>query len=175
MLQIVARRPLPLRTASALQNRVDARPAGLSRYRKLHVTSIRRDSSFTNILADENPPPVQVKAITDEGISLSDGLKLSSACVFLEGKVFLWDVPTSLWTGWTKDHFEIFETVIPRPGKHSPTLLPLHTNSCAFRNSPAWNRRQPLANSIALTFPFTTTWNSSRRHGHGTFVLFPGN
>ncbi|TFK55421.1 DUF498-domain-containing protein [Heliocybe sulcata] len=71
--------------------------------------------AFTNILASEIPPPVQVSQITQEGIQLADGLILPSACIFLEGKVFLWDVPQSLWDGWSKDRFEIFETVVPKP------------------------------------------------------------
>ncbi|KZT29359.1 hypothetical protein NEOLEDRAFT_1128080, partial [Neolentinus lepideus HHB14362 ss-1] len=70
---------------------------------------------FTNILASEVPPPVQVSQITPEGIHLADGLIIPSACIFLEGKVFLWDVPQSLWNGWSKDRFEIFETVVPKP------------------------------------------------------------
>ncbi|KAG6812937.1 hypothetical protein H0H92_015257 [Tricholoma furcatifolium] len=83
--------------------------------RSFHASPLRRDSSFTNILADDNPPAVQVKSITSAGIQLMDGLMLPSACIFLEGKVFLWDVPTTLWTGWETGHFEIFETVIPKP------------------------------------------------------------
>ncbi|EPQ59035.1 DUF498-domain-containing protein [Gloeophyllum trabeum ATCC 11539] len=70
---------------------------------------------FTNILASEVPPPVQVSQITPEGIQLADGLVIPSACIFLEGKVFLWDVPQSLWDGWNKDRFEIFDTVVPKP------------------------------------------------------------
>ncbi|KAH0588050.1 NADH dehydrogenase [ubiquinone] 1 alpha subcomplex assembly factor 3 [Termitomyces sp. J132] len=83
--------------------------------RKLHATTARRDSSFTNILADDNPPAVQVKSITNAGIRLQDGLMVPCACIFLEGEVLLWDVPKTLWTGWGTEHFEIFETVVPRP------------------------------------------------------------
>ena len=98
--------------------------------RRIHVSSTLRNSSFTNILADENPPPVQVKSITNQGINLADGLTIPSACIFLEGKIFLWDVPSTLWAEWTKDHFEIFETIIPRPGTH----LVLHVYfSCSSR------------------------------------------
>lgn len=69
------------------------------------------------MLADDNPPAVQVNSITEEGIQLADGLLLPSACIFLEGKVFLWDVPKELWGGWGKEHFEIFETIVPKPGE----------------------------------------------------------
>jgi NADH dehydrogenase [ubiquinone] 1 alpha subcomplex assembly factor 3 len=76
------------------------------------------------MLADGIPPPVQVSSITPDGIQLADGLVIPSACIFLEGKVFLWDVPTSLWTGWSKNHFEIFEVVVPKPGPYLIKHLP---------------------------------------------------
>jgi hypothetical protein len=82
-----------------------------------------RPTSFTNILASDIPPPVQVDSLTPEGIRLADGLVIPSACIFLEGKVFLWDVPSSLWTGWTKDHFEILEIVSPRPGERCSSRI----------------------------------------------------
>lgn len=90
--------------------------------RAFSTNTIRRDASrtptsLTNILADGIPPPVQVSSITPSGILLADGLILPSACIFLNGKVFLWDVPEKLWAGWTKDHFEIFEAVVPKPGQ----------------------------------------------------------
>ncbi|KAF8632320.1 hypothetical protein AX15_001942 [Amanita polypyramis BW_CC] len=76
---------------------------------------LRRSSTFTNILADDNPPPVQVASITDDAIHLADGLTIPGACIFLEGKVFLWDVPQTLWEGWDKRHFVLFEIGKPRP------------------------------------------------------------
>lgn len=90
--------------------------------RALSSTALRRDASrtpthFTNILADGIPPPVQVTSITPSGILLGTGLILPSACIFLEGKVYLWDVPQNLWTGWGKEHFEVFEAVVPKPGR----------------------------------------------------------
>src|SRR4051812_45513663 len=100
ILQRAARRPL--RVPPLYQKNLSARPLCLPQPRRIHATCTRQDSSFTNILADENPPPVQVKSITNDGISLSDGLVIPSACIFLGGKVFLWDVPVSLWAGWTK-------------------------------------------------------------------------
>src|SRR5258708_20978028 len=45
------------------------------------------------------------------------GLILPSACIFLGGRVFLWNVPTvTNWDAWTPDHFKVFEVVTPRPG-----------------------------------------------------------
>lgn len=99
--------------------------------RLLHTTRTLREgpsrgggSGLTNILAGEVPPPVQVKAVTDGGITLQDGLIMRSACIFLEGKVFLWDIPLtggkqpgSLWKGWGKERFELFEVVVPKPGE----------------------------------------------------------
>jgi hypothetical protein len=109
---------LSLRTScSPLQSISNYKSIIATQARAIHVSAVRNDRSFTNMLADDNPPAVQVNSITDEGIQLADGLLLPSACIFLEGKVFLWDVPKELWEGWGKEHFEIFETVVPKPGK----------------------------------------------------------
>ncbi|KAF9554530.1 hypothetical protein CPC08DRAFT_712809 [Agrocybe pediades] len=92
--------------------------------RSLHTTRVARDRSFTNLLADDDPPPVQVSSISDAGIQLADGLMIPGPSIFLEGKVFLWDVPhpdlksrkaEERWQGWTPERFEIFEAVAPRP------------------------------------------------------------
>lgn len=97
----------------------------LSVDRNLHTTVIRRDRSFTNLLADDNPPPVQVSSLSDNGIRLADGLLIPGACIFLEGKVYLWDTPElntntrttqEVWRAWTEEHFQIFDLVTPRPG-----------------------------------------------------------
>ncbi|KAG9218763.1 hypothetical protein PLEOSDRAFT_1064392 [Pleurotus ostreatus PC15] len=80
-----------------------------------HCDPPLRSSTFTNILADAAPPPVLVDSITEEAIRLHDGLMIPSACIFLDGKVFLWDVPSTLWSGWTQSQFKIFEVVRPRP------------------------------------------------------------
>ncbi len=69
------------------------------------------------MLAGGEAPAVQVKTITSNGIQLADGLVLPSACIFLNGKVFLWNVPEKTWDGWTPEHFEVFDTVVPKPGK----------------------------------------------------------
>ncbi|KAF8076805.1 NADH dehydrogenase 1 alpha subcomplex assembly factor 3 [Lyophyllum atratum] len=107
--------PQLLRRPSLLISKPCRRSLLTCQSRRIHVSAIRRDSSFTNILADDNPPAVQVKSITNQGIQLMDGLLIPSSCIFLEGKVFLWDVPSTLWVGWEKEHFEIFETVVPKP------------------------------------------------------------
>jgi hypothetical protein len=63
-----------------------------------------------------------VSSVSEDGIHLVDGLKISGPCVFLEGKVFLWNVPEvsgpskDAWKGWTEEHLELFDTVIPTPG-----------------------------------------------------------
>ncbi|KAH9844340.1 DUF498-domain-containing protein [Rhodofomes roseus] len=85
--------------------------------RTLHSSALRRNEAggFGNILAGGPAPPVQVKTITDEGIELADGLILPGASIFLDGKVFLWDVPQKQWEGWDKKHFEIFDVAVPKP------------------------------------------------------------
>ncbi|TFK90861.1 DUF498-domain-containing protein [Polyporus arcularius HHB13444] len=73
------------------------------------------DGGLTNILSGGDAPAVQVKTSTPNGIQLADGLVLPSACIFLNGKVFLWNVPEKTWDDWKTEHFEIFETVVPKP------------------------------------------------------------
>src|SRR6266702_5486295 len=87
--------------------------------RALHTSTVLRNQKWphlTNILAGEIPPPVQVKSITTAGLLLHDGRLLPSACIFLEGEVLLWDVPPTLWKGWDKSTFEVFDAVVPKPG-----------------------------------------------------------
>jgi NADH dehydrogenase [ubiquinone] 1 alpha subcomplex assembly factor 3 len=105
--------------------------------RNFHSTFRQRQSgpsewqptALSNILASDIPPPVVVQSVsTEEGIKLADGLVLKGPAIFLEGKVFLWDVPslssaggskattgTQSWSGWNEKYFEIFEVVVPRP------------------------------------------------------------
>lgn len=93
------------------------RPQNQLCIRQLHSSRPIRASGLTNILAGGPAVSLQVKNVSAAGIELADGLILPSACIFLDGKVFLWDVPSKLWDGWGKEHFEIFETVVPKPGK----------------------------------------------------------
>ncbi|CAE6427772.1 unnamed protein product [Rhizoctonia solani] len=85
--------------------------------RFLHTTTLRRNSALTNILGDGPAPAVQVKSAGETGIELADGLILPGACIFLAGRVFLWDVPTpnDRWSNWKLEHFEIFDVIVPKP------------------------------------------------------------
>jgi hypothetical protein len=90
--------------------------------RALHTTRALRNQKWpqlTNILASEIPPPVQVKSMTPAGVLLQDGRLLPSACIFLEGEVLLWDVPSTLWKDWDESKFEVFNVVVPKPGVSS--------------------------------------------------------
>ncbi|KAJ7167737.1 DUF498-domain-containing protein [Mycena filopes] len=84
--------------------------------RPIHTTPRLRSgpTSLTNILASEIPLAVQVASVSEEGIYLEDGLHLPAACIFVDGKVFLWDVPESV-TQWGREHLTMFEVVVPRP------------------------------------------------------------
>ena len=88
--------------------------------RNFRTTALRLKSGPTklnNILEGGPTPPVQVRGVTPAGIELEDGLILPSACVFLDGNVFLWNVPQTLWSNWGKEHFSLFEVVVPKPGE----------------------------------------------------------
>jgi len=109
--------------------------------RALHTTPIRKTDGptvFTNMLAGDIPPPVQVSSVTSTGIQLADGLILPSACIFLDGKVFLWDVPTRLWDGWGRAHWDIFEAVVPKPGAFK-VLLTRKAYIKMCRDPRVWN------------------------------------
>ena len=139
--------------------------------RPFHSVQVLRRSTFTNLLASDNPPPVQVSSITPSGILLADGLIIPSACIFLEGKVFLWDVPENIWEGWTKDHFEIFEAVVPKPGRYISQTLRKRVSDIFYRNPALWDwADNGIATSI-FAFVYERDWHSSRFHGHGTHGL----
>ena len=85
--------------------------------RKFHTrAALRYPAGLENILGGGPAPPVQVKSIGEDGIQLADGLVIPSACIFLDGQVFLWNVPSKPWKDWTKEHFRIFDAVVPKPG-----------------------------------------------------------
>ena len=89
-----------------------------SAIRQFHTRgALRYPAGLENILGGGPAPPVQVSSIGEEGIQLADGLVIPSACIFLEGQVFLWNVPSKPWKDWTQEHFRIFDVVIPKPGK----------------------------------------------------------
>ncbi|TRM67498.1 NADH dehydrogenase 1 alpha subcomplex assembly factor 3 [Schizophyllum amplum] len=122
--QLCARAPAPL--ASGITRRIAALPS-ITRHRYVQPrafhTSRIRSEGFTNFLADDVAPAIQVSEISEkEGIKLADGLIIPSSCIFLNSSVFLWDVPPleptqlrSTWEGWSEKHFEVFEAVLPRP------------------------------------------------------------
>ena len=88
-----------------------------SAVRRFHTrAALRHPAGLENILGGGPAPPVQVRSIGEEGIQLADGLVIPSACIFLDGQVFLWKVPSEPWKGWTKEHFRIFDVVVPKPG-----------------------------------------------------------
>ena len=84
--------------------------------RRCAVRQFHTQAGLENILGGGPAPPVQVKSIGEDGIQLADGLVIPSACIFLDGQVFLWNVPSKPWKDWTKDHFQIFDVVVPKPG-----------------------------------------------------------
>ncbi|QRW02110.1 aspartyl protease [Ceratobasidium sp. AG-Ba] len=108
------RRPL----VSCLYRDSVLRPTSNPSQRRLFGTSdLRFDSALTNILGDGPAPAVQVKSAGEKGIELADGLILRGPCIFIAGRVFLWDVPTpnERWSNIGLEHFEVFDVVIPKP------------------------------------------------------------
>jgi len=88
-----------------------------SAVRRFHTrAALRYPAGLENILGGGPTPPVQVRSIGEDGIQLADGLVIPSACIFMDGQVFLWNVPAKPWKDWTKEHFRIFDVVVPKPG-----------------------------------------------------------
>lgn len=130
LLRAALRRPRP---CSLFPNFSAVHPLGQLRsqpsLRPIHSThplhAPDRPTVLTNMLASDVPPPVQVSSVGPTGIKLSDGLVLTGPVVFLDGKVLLWDVPdvgkgnkgASSWDGWTREHWEVFQVVVPKPGR----------------------------------------------------------
>jgi hypothetical protein len=113
-----------------------------SAVRQFHTRpALRYPAGLENILGGGPAPPVLVKSIGEEGIQLADGLVIPSACIFLDGKVFLWKVPPKPWRDWTKDHFRIFDVVVPKPGRRPSfaSFAPKFDASTTMtRHSPSW-------------------------------------
>ncbi|KAL5527818.1 hypothetical protein ACEPAG_6619 [Sanghuangporus baumii] len=141
--QILRSSSLPLRRSAFLLRKFSTTQSRLSNGEptKLH-----------NILGDGPAPPVQVRKIAAGGIELEDGLILPSACIFLDGDVFLWNVPITLWDGWTKELFEMFETVIPKP-----EILILGTGKTVSHPPPSIRM---YLNSIGVQLDVMDTWNA---------------
>lgn len=85
----------------------------------IHLSLVTLPRSFRNILDDAERPAIIVDSISETTFKLSDGIILPSNAVFLNGTAFMWDVPPPAfeWPGWTKEMFEVFEVVAPKPGK----------------------------------------------------------
>ncbi|KAI5117391.1 hypothetical protein M0805_009079 [Coniferiporia weirii] len=122
--------------------------------RSFSTTQARRSgpTKLNNILEGGPAPPVQVRGITASGIELADGLILPSACIFLDGHVFLWDVPEKLWAGWGKERFELFEVVVPKP-----EILILGTGKRVSHPPPSI---KAYLNSIGIQLDIMDTWNA---------------
>ncbi|KAF8605247.1 DUF498-domain-containing protein [Ceratobasidium sp. AG-I] len=101
--------------------------------RLLHNTAPKSNTVLTNMLGDGPAPAVQVKSAGEKGIELADGLIIPGACIFLAGRVFLWDIPTpnERWSNVGLEHFEVFDVVIPKP-----ELLLLGTGKSAMLPPP---------------------------------------
>jgi len=109
-----------------------------------------------SIYAEEGPPSVAVRSVSSSAIELADGLVLSSACILLEGRVFLWEVPKvdryAKWPGWTAEHFKLFEVIVPRP-----EILLLGTGDSAIL-PPAHLKK--YVNDLGIQFDVMNSWNA---------------
>jgi hypothetical protein len=150
--------------------------------RSLSTTQLRPSSAYSvrrfatggleNILAGDLAPPVQVKSLGPNGIQLADGLEIPSACIFLEGKVFLWNVPQTLWKGWDKEHFQVFETVVPKPGRHRALICEMQLNNLPSRSTLVWDWEECCAAATQSSQSSKSHWSSSGCDGHS--ALFVG-
>lgn len=92
--------------------------------RSLHTT--RPALSLQNIFETPDRPSLTISKLTPRGYHLSDDLVVPGGLVLAGYQALLWDVDppkgdgsgglAAAWQGWTKERFQVFETVVPRPG-----------------------------------------------------------
>ncbi|KAJ9095190.1 hypothetical protein QFC19_007645 [Naganishia cerealis] len=98
--------------------------------RAIHTSQrLQASGGLTNLFDTDDQgarPRLAVHKLNDEGFHLSDGLVIPGGVVFVENRAFLWDVDPvgtdelsgrGRWKeeGWSKERFNIFEVVVPRP------------------------------------------------------------
>jgi NADH dehydrogenase [ubiquinone] 1 alpha subcomplex assembly factor 3 len=92
--------------------------------RAIHTT--RPALSLTNIFDTADRPSLTIAKLTPKGFHLSDDLVVPGGLVLAGYQALLWDVDPpkgdgsagidAAWAGWTKERFQVFESVVPRPG-----------------------------------------------------------
>lgn len=93
--------------------------------RSLHTT--RPVLSLQNIFETSDRPSLTIAKLTPKGFHLSDDLVVPGGLVLAGYQALLWDVDPpkgdgsgdlkAAWQGWTKERFQVFESVVPRPGE----------------------------------------------------------
>jgi NADH dehydrogenase [ubiquinone] 1 alpha subcomplex assembly factor 3 len=93
--------------------------------RGLHTT--RPVQSLTNIFDTADRPSLTIAKLTPKGFHLSDDLVVPGGLVLAGYQALLWNVDPPVgdgtggleaaWKGWTKERFQVFESVVPRPGE----------------------------------------------------------
>lgn len=118
-------RALPvLRASSRIQRFISPVAQGPSFCRAFHSSPIPH-SGLQNIFETSDLPSLSVTKLTARGFHLTDDLVVPGGLVLVGGRALIWDVdPPSLpaggtivdaWKGWTKERFEVFSSVVPRP------------------------------------------------------------
>ena len=93
--------------------------------RGLHTT--RPVQSLQNIFETSDRPSLTIAKLTPKGFHLSDDLVVPGGLVLAGYQALLWNVDPpkgdgsggmeEAWKGWTKERFQVFESVVPRPGQ----------------------------------------------------------
>ena len=93
--------------------------------RGLHNT--RPVQSLQNIFDTADRPSLTIAKLTPKGFHLSDDLVVPGGLVLAGYQALLWNVDPpkgdgtggmeEAWKGWTKERFQVFESVVPRPGQ----------------------------------------------------------
>jgi len=93
--------------------------------RGLHTT--RPVQSLQNIFDTADRPSLTIAKLTPKGFHLSDDLVVPGGLVLAGYQALLWNVDPpkgdgtggmeEAWKGWTKERFQVFESVVPRPGQ----------------------------------------------------------
>jgi len=121
--------------------------------RGLHST--RPVQSLQNLFDTADRPSLTIAKLTPKGFHLSDDLVVPGGLVLAGYQALLWNVDPpkgdgtngmeAAWQGWTKERFQVFESVVPRPGEYFG--IQEKVSRLFNRDSAIWNWTDGLASA----------------------------
>lgn len=147
--------------------------------RSLH--SSRPALSLQNIFETSDRPSLTIAKLTPKGFHLSDDLVVPGGLVLAGYQALLWDVDPpkgdgaggigEAWKGWTKERFQVFESVVPRPGTLHCRITGRGCNTDLNRNLTLWNWPDSHTGAQGDQRLREQSRNTTRCHGLGTSYI----